>query len=220
VILTKENIIFVSDGGEKQGYGSFSWIVEGNQEYARGRGEAEGTIEFMQSFRAEAYGMLAALRYIQETCTWNSTWPTTNKEITAYSDNLSLIQRISWHHQRIVTTPKNVSATNYNTEKAITAIDFLETKNIIIKVTHVKGHQDKKRKKQQLLKEAQMNIEADIESTIALETHSCKQEYSPLPETRAMLYKQGQPVMSKEAKTLCRAYLSQDLLEHVQQLEK
>jgi hypothetical protein len=121
----------------------------------------------MQSFRAEAYGMLAALRYILQTCTWNNSWPTTNKEITAYSDNLSLIQQISWHHQRIVTTPKKVSATDYDAEKAITTtINFLETKNIIIKVSHVKGHQDKKRKKQQLPREAQMNIEADTESTL------------------------------------------------------
>ena len=65
-----------------------------------------------------------------------------------------------------------------------------------------------------------MNIEADIEATIALETHSHTQEYNPLPETRAMLYKQGQPVTSKEAKTLRRAYLSQDLLQHMKQREK
>jgi hypothetical protein len=34
-----------------------------------------------------------------------------------------------------------------------------------------------------------------------------------------MLYKQGQPVTSKEAKTLRRAYLSQDLLQHMKQRE-
>ena len=49
-ILTKEKIVIVSDGGEKHGHGSFGWIVEGDQEYARGRGKAEGTRELMQSF--------------------------------------------------------------------------------------------------------------------------------------------------------------------------
>ena len=220
-LLTKEKIYIVSNGGQLNSYGSFGWIIEGNQEYARGNGEAEGAREIMQLFRAEAYGMLAAIRFLKQTCVWNDTWPTTNKTITVYSDNMSLIQRISWHHKRIVVTPKNVSAADYDTEKAITStIDYLETKNIFIQVQHVKGHQDKKRKKQDLPKEAQMNIEADIEATIALETRSQKHEYNPLPETRAMLYKQGQPVTSREAKTLRRAYLSQDLLQHMKQREK
>jgi hypothetical protein len=64
-----------------------------------------------------------------------------------------------------------------------------------------------------------MNIEAGIKATIALETHSFQQEYNPLPKIRAMLYEQGQPVTSKEAKTLRRAYLSQDLLQHKKQRE-
>jgi hypothetical protein len=62
-----------------------------------------------------------------------------------------------------------------------------------------------------------MNIEADIEATKALEMHSNKQVlYNPLPETRAMLYKQGQPVTSKEAKTL-RRVSQQDLRQHMKQ---
>jgi hypothetical protein len=76
-----------------------------------------------------------------------------------------------------------------------------------------------KRKKKDLLIEAQMNIVADTKATIAMETHACQQEYNPLPETREILYKQGQPVTSKEAKTLQRAYLSQDLLQHMMQRE-
>jgi hypothetical protein len=60
-ILTMEKIYVVSDGGVAHGFGSFGWIIKGEQEYARGRGEAEGAIEIMQSFRAEAYGMLAAI---------------------------------------------------------------------------------------------------------------------------------------------------------------
>jgi hypothetical protein len=111
--------------------------------------------------------MLAAIRFLQhQTCEWNGTWPTINKNITVYSDNLSLIQRISWHKKRIVVTPKNVSAANYNTKKSITStIDYLETKRIIIQVCHIKGQQDKKHQKQEQPKEAHMNVKADIEST-------------------------------------------------------
>jgi hypothetical protein len=196
-ILTKEKIYIASNGGVSHGYGSFGWIINGKQEYARGRGEAEGAREILQSFRAEAYGMLAAIRFLQQSCIWNNTWPTTNKKIAAYSNNMSLIQRISWHHKRIVITPKSVSAVDYDTKKVITlTINYLESKKIIIQVQHIKGHQDKKRKKKDLSKEAQMNIEADIKASIALETHTFKQDHNPLPETRAILYKQGQPVTS------------------------
>jgi hypothetical protein len=220
-ITTQEKIDIVSDGGEKNGYGSFGWVIAGEEEYARGRGEAEGAQHLMQSFRAESYGMLAALRFLQRTCQWHDKWPSTNKTITTFSDNLSLIQRIQWHKKRIVLTPKNVSAPDYDTEKAITStIDFLETKKIFIKVQHVKGHQDRKRNKANLSKESSMNVEADKEATIALELHSNKQEYCELPETRAMLYKHGEPVTSNEAITLRRAYLSQDLLQHMQNREK
>jgi hypothetical protein len=76
-----------------------------------------------------------------------------------------------WHQRRIVVTPKNVSEANYDTGKAITStIDYLETKKIIIQVQHVKRHQDRRRKKKDLPKLAQMIIEDGIESTIALET--------------------------------------------------
>ena len=55
---------------------------------------------------------------------------------------LKSIQRILWHHKRrIVVTPKNVSAADYDTEKAITAsINYLETKRNVIQAHHVKGH--------------------------------------------------------------------------------
>ena len=49
-----------------QGYGTFGWIIEGASEIARGRSEAEGPPELMQSFRAERYGMLAVLHNFTE----------------------------------------------------------------------------------------------------------------------------------------------------------
>ena len=90
----------VSDGGMINGYGSFGWIIANHEELTRGRGEAEGAKELMQSFRAEGYGMLAALRYILHAFTFTGNWPTTNKTIHMYCDNLALIQRIGWHKKK------------------------------------------------------------------------------------------------------------------------
>jgi hypothetical protein len=73
----------------------------------------------MQSFRAEGYGMLAALRYILHAFKFNNNWPESNKTIHMYCDNLALIQRIGWHNKRITTTPKDVFRPDYDLEAAI-----------------------------------------------------------------------------------------------------
>ena len=84
----------VSDGGMAKGYGSFGWVAEIRGEIiATGRGEAGGSRKLMQSFRAEGYGMLAALTFLKHAYTYNG-WPQSNKQIKILCDNLGLIQRI------------------------------------------------------------------------------------------------------------------------------
>jgi hypothetical protein len=87
----------VSDGGMVNGYRSYGWIIANEQEITKGRGEAEGARNLMQSFRAEGYGMLAALRYILHAFTFTENWPEQAKTIHMYCNNLSLIQWIGWH---------------------------------------------------------------------------------------------------------------------------
>jgi hypothetical protein len=60
-IIESEKTYMVSDGGMINKYGSYGWIIANDEELTRGSGEAEGAEELMQSFRAEGYGMLAAL---------------------------------------------------------------------------------------------------------------------------------------------------------------
>ena len=104
-----------------KGYGSYGWIIELNRDtIIKGQGEAQGKRELMQSFRAEGYGMLAALRFLLRACEFNGTWPTENKKVTMHCDNMSLIQRIQWHSRRTTTTPKNTTAPDYNIESSIT----------------------------------------------------------------------------------------------------
>jgi hypothetical protein len=68
----------VSDGGMVNGYGSYGWIIANKNEITKGRGEAEGARNLMQSFRAEGY----AFRYTEN-------WPEQAKTIHMYCDNLS-----------------------------------------------------------------------------------------------------------------------------------
>jgi hypothetical protein len=107
-IILSDKTYMVSDGGMINGYGSYGWIIANDDEITKGRGEAEGAQHLMQSFRAEGYGMLAALRYLLHAFTYTTNWPTNNKTIHIFCDNLALIQRIGWHEKRIVTTPKDI----------------------------------------------------------------------------------------------------------------
>jgi hypothetical protein len=92
----------VSDGGMVNGYGSYGWIIANADELTRGRGEAEGAGELMQSFRAEGYGMIAALRYILHAFTYTDNWSATNKTIHMYRDNLAngMARKENCHHTK------------------------------------------------------------------------------------------------------------------------
>ena len=220
-IVSSEKTYMVSDGGMINGYGSYGWIIANDDELTRGRGEAEGAEELMQSFRAEGYGMLAVLRYIHHAFTFTGNWPTSNKIIHMYCDNLALIQRIGWHEKRIVTTPKDVIRADYDLEAAIKdTIDALRTKKIFIKEKHVSGHQDKHAEYENLNQEEQMNVQADREATKALKEHLRQGEYSQMPTTRSMLYHNGRPITSKEAETLRQVYGQIAYSEHVTKKEQ
>jgi hypothetical protein len=118
-IIESEQTYMVSDGGMVNGYGSYGWIIANDDKLTRGQGEAEGAEELMQSFRAEEYGMLAALRYIVHAFTYTDNWPETNKTIHMYCDNLALVQRNGLHAKRIVTTPKDVTRADYEWKRQL-----------------------------------------------------------------------------------------------------
>jgi hypothetical protein len=202
-----EKTYMVSDGGMINGYGSYGWIIANDTEITKGRGEAEGAKELMQSFRAEGYGMLAALRYILHAFKFNNNWPESNKTIHMYCDNLALIQRIGWHKKRITTTLKDVFRPDYDLEAAIKeTIETLQKNKIFIKEKHVRGHQDRIADYHNLRHEEQLNVEADKEATNALREHSKQGDYGQFPTTGAMLYHKGNPITSREAETFRREY--------------
>jgi hypothetical protein len=84
----------------------------------------------MQSFRAEGYGMLAAVTFLNHSFSHNG-WPQTKKKIKLICDNLGLIQRIKWNYKRTTKTPKESMAADYDVEAEITnSIDIMERNNI------------------------------------------------------------------------------------------
>ena len=179
----------VSDGGMVNGYGSYGWIIANNSDIQIGRGEAEGARNLMQSFRAEGYGMLAALRYILQAYTFTENWPTTPKSVHMYCDNLALIQRIGWHEKRIVITSIDVFRPDYDIEASIKeTIDTLQSHKIFIKEKHVSGHEDRHADYANFKKEEQLNVNADKEATLALREHKRQEEYNQLPLRQLRCY--------------------------------
>jgi hypothetical protein len=215
-IITSDKTYMVSDGGMANGYGSYGWIIANEDEITKGSGEAEGAKELMQSFRAEGYGMLAALRYILHAFKYTDNWPEKATTIHMYCDNLPLIQRIGWHEKRIVTTPKDVFRSDYDLEVAIKeTIDTLRERKIHIKEKHVRGHQDKHAEYDNLSRAEQLNVHADTEATTALQEHSKIEDYNQMPTIISMLYHQNLPITSKETETLRQLYGQIKYSEHV-----
>ena len=168
--------------------------------------------------------MLAVLTYIVHAYKYKG-WPTSTKKVNVHCNNLGLTlgltQRITWHYQRIVKTPKDSMAPDYDIEAEIThAIVLLEKNKVNVRVRHVKGHQDKEQQYHNLTRESQLNVQADKQATRALRKHKRKEDYTQLPNTKAMLYIEGEPTTSKEALLLRRAYLSQNLRQYIIGREK
>jgi hypothetical protein len=137
-INTSNKTYMVSDGGMVNGYGSYGWIIANDSDIQKGRGEAEGSRNLMQSYQAKGYGMLAALRYILQAYRHTGIWPTSPKTVHMYCNNLALIQRIGWQEKIIVTTPKDVFRPDYDNEASTKeTIEILRHHKIFIKEKHV-----------------------------------------------------------------------------------
>ena len=98
-------------------------------------------------------------------------------------------------------------------------MDQLADHNIIIQPMHVRGHQDKHKTYHQLTRAEQLNVDADGEATAALRLHSKTDTYHMPEYAKTMLYIDGQPITSNEAKAIRTAYLSKNLRQHLTQRE-
>ncbi len=70
------------------GYGSFGWAIAIDDNTILGSGKAQGQRTLMQSFRAEVYVMLAALRFLLNTCKFEAKWPQNKKVIHTNSNGI------------------------------------------------------------------------------------------------------------------------------------
>ena len=184
-----DEAIVVSDGGYQPGTsdGTYGWVLitPGEYKIAEGYGRAQG--EPMDSFRAEAYGMLAALVYLQR---YNLHY----RYLTLATDSNSLIQRLQ---QRQTT-----NSTTFPHGDVVLAILQLLPESHTLK--HVKGHQDRLLPLHKLDTFARFNVRADNLATQAFQIAS-PDKFHPLPPA-VYLVRDEVPIVAREQSTLRHQY--------------
>jgi ribonuclease HI len=158
-----KRMLIVSDGSVRNNRGAFGWVLalpDGTR-LVEGQGPAYGYE--ISSFRAEAYGMLSALRYIHHIAKhYNVPLPL---KFRLCCDNQGLIKRVT----RVFQTKRR----EFVNETLLPERDLIEAivttiRNLgHVQLEHVKGHQDSNKPLHQLPLPAQLNVAADHLAGIA-----------------------------------------------------
>jgi ribonuclease HI len=201
------NIVSCSDGSVRDNTGSFGFIISSTQgqRLLKGRGPTPGA--YSNSFRSEAYGVLAAMRWLQRAI--SEEIPPADMIVTHYLDNQSVIKcldRIDWFSWK---------APNTRLQPEQDVLDEIHTivRSLPIRIEFkwIKGHQDLTTPYHTLSLPAQLNCDADQEAdlyhhqaqrlqqqdNLHQHHHQTQQQYqqvTPLPSTPAQLIIQHQSV--------------------------
>jgi hypothetical protein len=142
LILTQEQPVIIeiaSDGGAREDLGSSGWEIAIRQEVLwQCKSPTYGLMP--GSFRAESYGMLSALLFIDTYCKQYDLQLQQTNILKFYCDSSSLIKRIDFHRNQSWLNPSNCLASDYDLESAI--IEMIDILPITIRFIHVKSHQD------------------------------------------------------------------------------
>jgi ribonuclease HI len=151
-----------TDGGfnPQTGKSSYGWIVAANKTLiAKGRGPAAAHPELAESFRAEGFGIFAALRFLQELTSHfqidkeKHTW-------RFYLDNRAMIQRMESYEQNTRHSKWHLRPDADITNQASEILAIFPASLI-----HVKSHQDINTDFDKLSYPAQLNVMADLQAT-------------------------------------------------------
>ena len=136
-IVISTDIIIASDGSVRDQTGSFGWVITdtNGQIIVTGSGTAFGYD--ITSFRSEAYGILAPLRFLYQLQCYYSL-PIHPRRITWYCDSESLLKRIQ-SHQHDTHNPNRYKLADNDLEEAIISSIALVTTNL--HKHHIRSHQ-------------------------------------------------------------------------------
>ena len=154
-------IILVSDASvQKNKQSSFAWVITCHETILwKGVGLAPGHHEDIYSGRAEAFGVLAALLFLQHYIKSYEPTQFTDSPLTCYCDNAGVINNVNDLLSIKITRPND--STNDDRDVYLAISDaILKCCPLTTQLCHVKGHQDRDPKRKLTLPE-QLNIDCD-----------------------------------------------------------
>ena len=201
--LSQQNsVMLVSDASvQKLGQSGFAWIVAHDANHLwRGQGLAPGPVEDMHSGRAEAFGILAALIFLQHYMSCYPPVPDTTT-LTCYCDNLGVITNVNSYRDDVISRPNE---TTNDDRDLIIAISELADRcqPMELQFMYVKGHQDTKADRPLTIPEIH-NVTCDklakdyVKSTTYLSTSLATPEFEA-----------AQPHLQIAGKNICRQVIA------------
>jgi hypothetical protein len=196
------NILVASDGGQKDDYGSFGWVIGTKDEVIW---DCEGTARGypMQSYRAEGYGRMSLLLFLTHFIRYYGIKTADDLCVTSYCDNSSLLKAEEEFHTRDVDSSSWYSKPDHDVIMTLSEVRKELPFQLISR--HVKSHQDDEREFDDLSRPEQLNVLADHGATAALDELRAAdetKELHPLPACRAYLRDATGYITSREIRTL------------------
>jgi len=199
-LMQQQPIMLVSDASvQKLGHSGFAWIIAHKMtQLWWGQGLAPGPIEDMHSGWAKAFGILAALTFIQYYLSCYNMVPEAMTKI-CFCDNLSIITNITTCQADEITHPND--ATNDDRDLILAINDIVDRCHPLeLQFMFVKGRQDTKAD-WPLTLEKTYNIECN---KLATYIHSTS---SPSTSLATSEFKASQLCLCVEGKIICRRFL-------------
>jgi hypothetical protein len=192
-----------SDGGARDDLGSFGWeIVIGDETLWQRKGPTFGARP--GSFRAESYGFISALLFLQACSHYFDTVIDSNLTHDFYCDSESLFKRIRRALTRSWVNPSHCLASDFDLESGI--LKLINTLSISFQYLHVKSHQDDDTEIHLLPWAAQMNVQADSLATDFLDNYAEPSKLVPfIPASQASLSIHGETITRRFATRLRQA---------------
>jgi hypothetical protein len=155
------------------------------------------------SFRAEAYGVLAATRFLLQLSEF--TGVALNQHVCHWIDNKGVVSRIKWALRQSWSNPNSTLLSDWDViTEIMTTVQFMQ--GVTYSPKWIKGHQDSEHPFETLTFAAQQNCAAD---GLATEFHGTPrgrqvhQRVPLMPHTKAQLVLKGTTLTSYYKRTLC-----------------
>lgn len=192
-------IIIVTDGGVRKKNGTFGWIISTRRgrRLASGMGPVQGSD--INSYRAEATGVKAAVHFVQKAHIHNKSKMT--GELLILLDNIGVVQKLNSIRKFYIAEFASAKDPEWDIiNSCIQSFKSLPEQPV---VEHILGHQDNKLHYWELSLNAQLNVDADGVATEAFATYK---EAAPLahfdPKSKVQLNIKHRTITSEYTKTL------------------